>query len=190
MSLDAIGPSSKIAAIALLLAGTCLVKTGATAIGDPDSPPRIVIVRRTGGRSARPVGTGSQLGQKTLQGDAFLYEAHLWGASEGDADQLRAALLTAIRSAMNGPNYTDDGHRVIDTPRTGLGFALSQSFSLYMPLPLVALPAAPIVIPDQGTLQSPGVGVAANAETAIDDVIPVATPTPARGDGLLQSGET
>ncbi len=73
------------------------------------------------------------------------FEAHCWGTSYANAEQLQGGIVTAIRSVMGGANYSLVGENWEDEGVDTAGVAVVTTFALKIGLAEQQLPLTPMV---------------------------------------------
>lgn len=173
-----------------------LVGLGATwELGDEEtlkkqsSPPRFVWVPQVVRRSTK---TGPGGGGKTpkLQGDTYLNDIHVWGATLEDVERMRHALFTALHDVLFG-NMSDEGttFQARKGPEGQVsGWKAVCSIAVYLVMPRVVIAVS--ATPPPGDYHHPKTDVTDQAipatvftETEID------TSGATAGDDVLQGGE-
>jgi hypothetical protein len=113
--------------------------------------------------------------------DSHVSTVHCWGATEDDAEWMRAALKTVLRNQLLGRNYRFGPAQWTVPEWTASGYVLSQQLTIWTPLVAVVIPT------EEGT-GIPGTDVTNDTATTvvIDEV--AHDPTGADdGDGYLQT---
>lgn len=185
----ALGPV--ITEIATALAFVAPTGRGVFEITEHNTPPRYTWVRLAidpSGRGGQPV-NGTPY--KILQEDAYQSEVHIWGVTEEDCEDMRTALVVAIRKTVKGRNYLVGSTRWIEPPVTTLGFAMVVPVTLFLQMQEVTLPtSAPTPAPPGDYLHPQDYVLPSTIGTIIVTDVDVDPTGAVSGDNLLQSGES
>jgi hypothetical protein len=128
-----------------------------------------------------PQGPGASGNPRLLHTRRIMFELHTWGKSYTDTEDLYAAFVTALRTAVQGANYELAESEWQEPEDLDAGVVLMSAVTAVFGLAQKTLPiSVPLAAPAVGDATAPTVII---TSTGLDST------GAAAGDGVLTSGE-